>query len=340
MRVPFERVEVTKLTTNGNSLMAAISPDGKYVAYVINEAGKQSLWLRQVAINSNAQMIAPREGRYLGVAFAPDGDFIYFAYAGSGIATTPDRSSSFRYSESAPSRPKLKVLTDYRPPHRRQAQAFIRYDRVNQTDSLMVANAAWRTGYRSPRKWPQHLGLDILTKPVWTPDDRAVLLPTINSDPESTNNVAVRYSISIFRKDLVTGAERTILDPRKFDEMGRVTMYPDGSGVILLAKAYGAAFVQVCWQLLRDGSKRTITNDLADYNDGLRSDGSAFVTKNRDLSRLWTLGKGETNRPLTSAPAGISICASRRTTRFSTLQTPAASRTFMKFQTAVAMCGS
>ena len=77
--------------------------------------------------------------------------------------------------------------------------------------------------------------------------------------------------------------------------MGRVTMYPDGSGVILLAKAYGAAFVQV-WQLLRDGSKRTITNDLADYNEGLRSDGSAFVTvQKQTLSRLWTLGKGETN---------------------------------------------
>ena len=83
MPVPFERIEVTKLTTNGNSLMAAISPDGKYVAYVINEGGKQSLWLRQVEINSNAQMIPPREGRYLGVAFAPDGNFIYFAYAGS-----------------------------------------------------------------------------------------------------------------------------------------------------------------------------------------------------------------------------------------------------------------
>ena len=135
------------------------------------------------------------------------------------------------------------------------------------------------------------LGLDILTKPVWTPDDRALLLPTISSDPESSNNVAVNFTIAIFEKDLATGAERTIpLDPQKFDEMGRVTMYPDGSGVILLAKAYGAAFVQV-WQLLRDGSKRTITNDLADYNElSLRADGSAFVTvQKQTLSRLWTL---------------------------------------------------
>src|SRR5829696_1659690 len=46
-RPPFERVDVTKLTTNGNALMAAMSPDGKYVAYVTSENGKESLWLRQ-----------------------------------------------------------------------------------------------------------------------------------------------------------------------------------------------------------------------------------------------------------------------------------------------------
>src|ERR1700741_3048000 len=83
LRMPFERVEVTKLTTNGNALMGAISPDGKYVAYVTGESGKESLWLRQVDINSNSLRIAPRDGRYLGVAFSPDGNYIYFGYAES-----------------------------------------------------------------------------------------------------------------------------------------------------------------------------------------------------------------------------------------------------------------
>ena len=297
MRVPFERIEVTKLTTNGNSLMAAISPDGKYVAYVINEAGKQSLWLRQVEINSNAQMISPREGRYLGVAFAPDGNFIFFAYAGS------DRNDAGQVYRI----PVLgigAVATRMESPdglsttsHDGKRIAFIRYDRINQTDSLMVANADG-SGEQiiATRKWPEQFGLDILTKPVWTPDDRALVLPSISSDQASSNNVAVNYSIWIFEKNLATGAERTtLLNPQKFDEMGRVTMFPDGSGVILLAKAYGAAFVQV-WQLLRDGTKRTITNDLADYNElSLRSDGSAFVTvQKQTLSRVWMLRKGDT----------------------------------------------
>jgi hypothetical protein len=60
---------------------------------------------------------------------------------------------------------------------------------------------------------------------------------------------------------LVNGAERTVpLSPQKFDEVGRVTVHPNGDGVIMLAKAHGAAFVQI-WQLFRDGSQRTVTNE-------------------------------------------------------------------------------
>lgn len=308
LRVPFERIEVTKLTTNGNSLMATMSPDGKYVAYITDEGGKQSLWLRQVAINSNAQMIPPREGRYLGAAFSPDGNFVYFAYAGSdrndavqiyrlpalGIGAVPTRVEN----------------TDGLPgtSHDNKRIAFIRYDQPNQADLLVIANADGSAEQiAASRKWPDHLGLDILTRPVWTEDDKALLLPTIKADPATSNQVAVNYSISIYEKDLVTGAERMIpLDPQKFDEMGRVTMHPDGSGVILLGKAYGAAFIQI-WQLLRDGSKQSITNDLADYRElSLRSDGSAFVTvQTQTLSKLWMLRKGETK------PAALTSGTSR-----------------------------
>ena len=66
---------------------------------------------------------------------------------------------------------------------------------------------------------------------------------------------------------MANGAERTIpLSPQKFDEVGRVTVHPDGNGVIMLGKAHGAAFVQI-WQLFRDGSQRTVTSDLSDYRE-------------------------------------------------------------------------
>jgi Tol biopolymer transport system component len=41
--------EITQLTTSGNAITPAISPDGRYVAYVQPEEGSASLWIRQVA---------------------------------------------------------------------------------------------------------------------------------------------------------------------------------------------------------------------------------------------------------------------------------------------------
>lgn len=55
----FQNTQATKLTTSGNAVIATISPDGKYVAYVTDEAGRQSLWLRQVRVASSVRLMPP-----------------------------------------------------------------------------------------------------------------------------------------------------------------------------------------------------------------------------------------------------------------------------------------
>jgi len=296
MRVPFERVEVTKLTTNGNALMGAISPDGKYVAYVTGESGKESLWLRQVDINSNAQLVTPREGHYLGVAFSPDGNYVYFGYAES---QQNDAGQIYRLPVLGIGVAAMRVELQEGLPslsHDRKQLAFIRFDRQEQRDLLIVANADG-SGEQvvATRKWPQRFGWDPLSRPQWTTDDGTLMLPSVSSDPSYTGDTSTNYSVTLYEKDLINGAERMIpLSSQKFDELGRVSVHPDGSGVIMLGKAHGAAFVQI-WQLLRDESQRTVTNDLSDYRElGLRADGSALITvQTQTLSRLWLLRRNE-----------------------------------------------
>ena len=304
LRVPFEHIEVTKLTTNGNALMAALSPDGKYVAYATSESGKESLWLRQVAINSNAQLIAPREGRYLGVAFSPDGDYLYFGFAGSD---RNDAVQIFRLPMLGIGKTATKIELQEGLPslsHDHKRLAFIRYDRPTQTDYLVVANADG-SGEQiiGTRKWPQHFGSDVLSRPEWTADGRTLMLPMITSGPSYTGDTGSNYGVTLYERDFADGAERDIpLSAQKFDELGRVWVHPDGGGVIMLGKARGAAFVQI-WQLFRDGSQRTITNDLSDYRElSLRADGSALVTVQAQvLSKLWTLRTAESKpTPITS----------------------------------------
>ena len=76
--IPFRSFTITKVTDNGKSIQAAISPDGKYILSVVADAGKQSLWLRHVETNSDTQVVTPEATRYSRLAFSPDASYLYF----------------------------------------------------------------------------------------------------------------------------------------------------------------------------------------------------------------------------------------------------------------------
>src|SRR2546423_2080614 len=54
----FQWTKSTKLTTSGNIVAAALSPDGQYVAYAMDAAGKQGLLVRAGGIPNNGRPVA------------------------------------------------------------------------------------------------------------------------------------------------------------------------------------------------------------------------------------------------------------------------------------------
>ena len=69
--------EIVRLTTSGNAGLPAISPDGRYVAYVQDDGDDESLWIRQTATPSDVQIVAPRPGARIGaLTVTPDGNFV------------------------------------------------------------------------------------------------------------------------------------------------------------------------------------------------------------------------------------------------------------------------
>src|ERR1700733_2564586 len=85
--VPFQNFSISQLTNNGKSARAAISPDGKYILSEVIDGGKSSLWLRNVPTNSNTQVIAPADSRYVYFGFSTDGNYIYFTKAEAAIGS-------------------------------------------------------------------------------------------------------------------------------------------------------------------------------------------------------------------------------------------------------------
>ena len=78
---PFQDFTIAQVTNNGKSVAAAISPDGRYLLSVLNDQGKQSLWLRNIPTSSDTQVLAPADAAYESLIFSRDGNYIYFRKA-------------------------------------------------------------------------------------------------------------------------------------------------------------------------------------------------------------------------------------------------------------------
>ena len=269
---PFQTTKITKLTTNGNAVGAAISPDGKYVTYAMNEGGKQSLWVSQVAIASNIRIIAPAEVHYWDLTFSPDGNYIYY-----GMASKDTPAAVYQVPVLGGS-PK-KALGDLPNPIRFSSDgrqvAFVRND-INKKESyLFIANADGSDERLLDRRtYPVSYGL-----PAWSPDGKSIVCSMGGNDGNG---------LSVIEIKIADRTERTI-PTRKWQEAYHLGWLSDGSGLIMTAKDYDSSYAQTWFISYPDGQARRITNELNDYDTvSLTADSRTLVTmQTQRLSNVW-----------------------------------------------------
>ncbi len=72
-------IEVERLTGDGKVFEAAISPDGKFLAYLEVRDDKSTLRVKQIETNSMVDIL--KEGEFQAISnvfFSPDGNFVFF----------------------------------------------------------------------------------------------------------------------------------------------------------------------------------------------------------------------------------------------------------------------
>ncbi|MGI8785699.1 MAG: protein kinase domain-containing protein [Acidobacteriota bacterium] len=275
----FERIRLTRLTNTGKAVTAAISPDGRYVAHVAEDAGRQSLWLRQVAATTNVQIVPPAEVRYRGLTFSPDGDFVYYViYPGN-----ESFGNLFQIPVLGGAPRKLVEDIDspvaFAPDGR--SFAFVRGYQQTREDALIVADAdGTRERKLAVRKRPEFFSL---VGASWSPDGKSIA--AVGGGVEGA-----RYT-GVLRVDLQTGEQKPI-GAQKWEWITSVAWTPDGSSLVVAAFDPSLGMATQLWRLsYPDGAVRPITSDLNQYGDvSLTADSRLLVSLQSDQhANLWTV---------------------------------------------------
>jgi Tol biopolymer transport system component len=273
----FDSIKLTRLTTSGSAVTAAISPDGRYVAHAVSKDGKHSLWLRQVGTTSNLVVVPPDDIRFGALTFARDSTHIYYvAFAPGGIRGTlyqipllgggarriiEDVDTAFTFS------PDGKQL------------AFVRIIPEEGVSAIMVAGADGTNERRlATRKKPVRyspLGL------AWSPDGRTIAATAANDEEVYAQIASV---------DVATGKE-TVIRTLDWRLVTRVAWLPDGDALIVNAQELsGEASNQIFLVNYPSGVARRLTNDLSSYwGLSVAADGKSFVAvRNERRAAIWT----------------------------------------------------
>ncbi len=271
--VPFQTMTIERLTTSGTAQRVAISPDGKYVAYVTGEAGKQSLWVRQTATRSDIEIIPPAEEHfYGGLTFSPDGNYVLYVrspnvYGSGALYQIPTLGG-----ESRKVTDRLDSPVAFSPDGKRLA--FVRDNPGSET--VLVVMEADGTGERqlATRKIPDPFAD---SGPSWSPDGRSIAIGAYSGGECYVMTVRV-----------ADGSVKRV-GSKGWRHVLRVAWLADSSGFVLGAQDSANGPRQL-WELsYPEGQARRITNDLNDYVDlDMTADSGALVTVLREVrSNLW-----------------------------------------------------
>ncbi|MEP6922307.1 MAG: protein kinase [bacterium] len=267
-------ITIKRLTGSGKISRAAISPDGKFLAYVENEGGRQSLWVKQISTNSSVPIVAPATvERISDLKFTPDGSFVYFTGTNSAHPTT----TIFRVPTLGGSLAKVvsnAFSTDISPDGKQLV--FGRWNGPTAETAWFVANA---DGSNERKLTSLSKTLFFSGAIAWSPDGK--LLACGVGNDEKTER---RQTIGIV--NVADGSLKEISD-YKWDAVESMAWLPDMSAIIFSADdSGGGEGVAKLWEIsYPDAEARRLTQNLTNYAYiTLTADGKTIVAVESDIS--------------------------------------------------------
>ncbi len=290
---PFQSMRLTPLTSSGNLAGAALSPDGRLLAYLVDRRNRRSLRVKQIATGSDVEIAPAQEpDAFRSLSFSADGDYLY--YLGRD---QENRQYSSLYRVPSLGGAATRILFDVdsgvavSPDGTRLA--FSRGYPQRGESALLVANADG-SGERELATIVQPDVL-IYATPSWSADGQRIA-------------TAVRRLLGGFREDVVvfdaaSGEPETVAG-RSFVNVRSVTWLPGDRSLLVAAVAFSDPTAMQVWRLsYPDGVPRRVTNDLDDYFDlSVSRDGTSLtaIASRREAGLHVFPAAGGEGRPVSS----------------------------------------
>jgi eukaryotic-like serine/threonine-protein kinase len=272
-----QNITIRRLTDDGSAVgVAAVSSDGKWMAYVKREGGR-TLRVKQIATGSEAIVVPLEQGVYYGgLTFTPDGNFLYYS------RREVDNPNAMNvYAVPTLGGQPRKIVADVAG-----AVAFspdgkqIAYMRSinNQADQLLTAGADG-TNERvvAERKWIS--GYNALNMgPSWSSTGDLIAFGAVKP---VVNNMSQTLDVIRPTGELVKEFEYPV------GMQGyAVAWLPNRTGMVLIANARATEGRNQIWaQPYPTGELMRITNDLEEYSSlSVSGDGKSIVATQQRIA--------------------------------------------------------
>ena len=285
----FSSIEIARIPYTEKAIRVAISPDGKYLAYVESDGGRESIWVRQLGTQHGDQpgmLLPPADVQYYGLTFSHDGTYIYY------IAVERTKVGVL-YRVDILKGAAVEVVRNVDSPVTLSPDgtrlAFIRYNPNQAADVLIVANAdGTEEEMLATRKRPEFF--TSIVGPEWSPDGKVVACGA-GSDTRGSYRGVVAVSLE-------NGSEAEIT-PERWMSIGRFAWLGDASGLILPAAERGASTDKQIWCIpYPTGAPRRVTQDPSNYiGVRLTKDSKVIATvQTSKVSNFYVVSEGKNER--------------------------------------------
>jgi Tol biopolymer transport system component len=283
--IPFQKVDITRLTNNRHIDLSEISPDGKYIVYVDREKGHSSLWLRRVATDSTQEIVPPAKVSYSDLALSPDGSYAYFVRSSDKVSAT-----RALYRVPVIGGAPVKLIDDLylhftlSPDGNRLA--FTRRYFGEGKIAMMIANVDG-SGERRIATRPLNEPYEFL---AWSPDGEVIVCTVGPTGLEGNQK-------SITELHVKDGAERS-LTSQKWQSVGRKAWAPDGSGLWFNAYRAEKQREQIWYLPYPGGEPRPTTIGLENCSRiSMTADLKTMLCSQKNqTSDIWLAPEGDTSR--------------------------------------------